>query len=219
MTKFSDIQLQNACKGLDKPHGGINAPDIRNILNIETNKYKRTELNAMLCKYLEGRNPKAARAVKRVSDASRNAQMSAEDYRKHGGKPGDVCDRENGPRCLQVNQYDRATWRKEKFKNGPDCNTNEKVNCDVQNTSRPSSSRSPPRASSSRSPRLSPPTSSSSTVVRPTKEDEVDEICKTIDVLSQQVHGNWVTDYPEVKSALDAMYSKECTKPDKGPNN
>ena len=108
---------------------------------------------------------------------SRNVQMSAEDYRESGGKAGDVCDRENGPRCLQFNQHGRATWRKEKFKNGPDCNTEEKVNCDVQNTSRPSSSRSPPRASSSRSPRLSPPTSSS-TVVRPTNKGPNDEECE-----------------------------------------
>ena len=113
-----------------------------------------------------------------VHKTSRNVQMSAEDYYKRGGgNAGDVCDRENGPRCLQVNQHGHFTWRKEKFKNGPDCNTEEKVNCDVQNTSRPSSSRSPPRASSSRSPRLSPPTSSS-TVVRPTNKGPNDEECE-----------------------------------------
>jgi len=215
MEKFSKIQLQNACEGRDRPHGGINAPDIRDILNIEKGKYTRKQLNPMLCKHLEGKNPKATRIV---SGASRNVQMSAEDYyRNGGGKAGDVCDRENGPRCLQVSETDVATWRMKKFKNGADCNTTDKVNCDVQNTSRPSSSRSPPRVSSSRSPRLSPPTSSS-TVVRPTKEDEVQEICNAINDLSEKMYGNWHTDFPEVGTALTEMYSKACTKPDKGPN-
>ena len=153
--------LKNACKGENRHKGnGLNVNEIRkylaskNVVDVGGKYITRDILQKMLCKTIGGHKTMPAEESDRGHTTSRNVQMSAEDYYHNGGGyPGDVCDREEGPRCLQLNSNGGATWRIKKFENGADCNMEKKdrVNCDVQNTSRPPSSRITPRQSTTSS--------------------------------------------------------------------
>ena len=115
-------RLEKACDGKSETQGGLNVPDIKEYLKFaKGKKVGRDALEDALCESLETKKPSGGR---------HRAQMSAADYYDgHSDREGDVCDREGVPKCLQLDQYEKASWRTKPYK-GKKCDMENRVNCD-----------------------------------------------------------------------------------------